>query len=41
VEGEEYFVISALVPFYSAIDGKKVGDSFEFRGKQEKILEVF
>jgi len=41
VEGEEYFVISAMVPFYSAIDGKKVGDIYEFRGKKEKILEVF
>jgi hypothetical protein len=41
VEGEEYFVISALVPFYSAIDGKKAGDTYEFRGKKEKVLEVF
>lgn len=41
VDGDEYFVISALVPFYSAIDGKKAGDTFEFRGKMEKILEVF
>jgi hypothetical protein len=41
VGGDEYFVISALVPFFSAIDGKKAGDTYEFRGKQEKILEVF
>jgi len=41
VEGEEYFVISAMVPFYSAIDGKKAGDTYEFRGRKEKILEVF
>lgn len=41
VDGEEYFVISAMVPFYSAIDGKKAGDTFEFRGKREKVLEVF
>lgn len=41
VEGDEYFVISAMVPFYNAIDGKKAGDSFEFRGKKEKIVEVF
>jgi hypothetical protein len=41
VEGEEYYVISAMVPFYNAIDGKKAGDTFEFRGKKEKILEVF
>jgi len=41
VDGQEYFVISAMVPFYSAIDGKKVGDSFEFKGKKETILELF
>jgi hypothetical protein len=41
VEGLEYFVISAMVPFYNAIDGKRVGDTYEFRGKKEKILEVF
>ena len=41
VDGEEYFVISALVPFYGAIDGKKAGETYEFRGKKEKILEVF
>lgn len=41
VEGEEYFVISALVPFYSVIDGKTAGDTYEFRGKKEKIVEVF
>jgi len=41
VEGEDFFVISAMVPFYSAIDGKKAGDTYEFRGKKEKILEVF
>jgi len=41
VEEEEYFVISAMVPFYNAIDGKKTGDTYEFRGKTERILEVF
>ena len=41
VEGEEYFVISAMVPFYAAVDGKKAGDSYEFRDKKEKILDVF
>lgn len=41
VDGDEYFVISAMVPFYGAIDGKKAGDMFEFRGKKEKIVEVF
>jgi hypothetical protein len=41
VDDDEYFVISAMVPFYTAIDGKKPGDTYEFRGKKEKILEVF
>lgn len=41
VNGDEYFAISALVPFYGAIDNKKAGDEYEFRGKKEKILEVF
>ena len=41
VDGDEYFVISAMVPFYNAIDGKKAGDTYEFRGKKEKIIEVF
>jgi hypothetical protein len=41
VNGDEYFAISALVPFYQAIDQKKSGDVYEFRGKEEKILEVF
>jgi hypothetical protein len=41
VDGDEYFVISAMVPFYNAIDGKRAGDTYDFRGKKEKILEVF
>ena len=41
VDNDEYYAISALVPFYSAIDNKKAGDDYEFRGKKEKILEVF
>ena len=41
VEGLEYYVISAMVPFYNAIDGKRAGDTYEFRGKKEKILDVF
>jgi len=41
VNGDEYFAISALVPFFEAISDKKAGDDYEFRGKKEKILEVF
>jgi hypothetical protein len=28
VEGLEYYVISAMVPFYNAIDGKRAGDTY-------------
>lgn len=38
--GSDYFVISPGVPFFMAMDGKKAGDSFEFRGQKYKILEV-
>jgi hypothetical protein len=41
VGDEEYFAISALVPFYTAIDNKKRGEEYEFRGRKEKILDVF
>lgn len=40
VDGEAYYAISPAVPFYKAIDGKKVGDSFEFNGRKNKILEI-
>lgn len=41
VDGEAYYAISPAVPFYKVIDGKKVGDSFEFNGRKNKILEVY
>ena len=41
VDGEEYYVISGMVPFFNAIYSKKKGDTFDFRGKKEKILDVF
>jgi hypothetical protein len=41
VNGDVYFAISALVPFFSAIENKRSGEEFEFRGQKEKILEVF
>ncbi|MEN8224574.1 MAG: hypothetical protein ABFS05_04365 [Bacteroidota bacterium] len=40
LEGEEYFVISPAVPFFKAIEGKKPGDSFEFRNQKFSILEI-
>ena len=41
LEGKTFFVISTKVPFYVAIKGLKKGDSFEFRGVKDKIIEVF
>ena len=41
VNGDEYFAISALVPFFTAIQNKKTGEEFEFRGQKQQILEVF
>ena len=38
--GEDYFVISPVVPFYKAMEGKKIGDDFEFRGQKFNILEI-
>ena len=39
-EGQDYFVISPAVPFFKAMDGLKVGDSFEFRNQKFEIREV-
>ncbi len=40
-EGETFYAISTLVPFYKAMEGLKMGDTFNFRGKDIKILELF
>jgi hypothetical protein len=39
-EGEEFFVISPVVPFCKAMEGKKEGDTFEFRGQQFTIKKI-
>jgi hypothetical protein len=41
LEGKTFFVISTKVPFYVAIKGLKNGDTFDFRGVKDKIIEVF
>lgn len=38
--GDEYFVISPAVPIYQAMDGKRVGEEFEFRGNTFKIIDI-
>jgi transcription elongation GreA/GreB family factor len=39
-EGVIYFAISAQVPVYQALAGKKKGDSIEFRGRKISIMEI-
>lgn len=35
-----FFAISPNVPFYNAIKGLKIGDSFEFRGEKDEIIDI-
>ena len=39
-KGEEFFVISPVVPFCKAMDGKQKGDAFEFRGQKFTIKDI-
>ena len=41
VDGVEYYALSPAVPFFAAIDGKKKGEEFDFKGKKSKIVDVF
>ncbi len=41
IENKPYYVISPVVPLATAMKDCKVGDSFTFRGKSMKILEIF
>lgn len=36
-----YFAISTAAPIYEVMSGKKKGETFEFRGKKIKIIELF
>ena len=38
--GMEVYIISPLVPFFKSMEGKKVGDTFEFRGQKITILDI-
>ena len=38
--GENYVAVSASTPIYTILAGKKKGDSFTFREKKYKVLEV-
>jgi isochorismate hydrolase len=39
-EDIEFFVISPTVPYYKAMEGKKIGDSYEFREQRFTITDI-
>lgn len=41
IDGVSYFAISTQSPLYLAMNGKKVGEQYEFRGKRFLIKDVF
>lgn len=41
IDGDIYFAISVQSPLYQQMEGKKAGDSFEFRNISHKIVNVF
>jgi hypothetical protein len=41
VEGKVIFAVSALAPVYRAFEGKKSGESFQFRDRSFKIKEIY
>ena len=41
VDNDDYFVISPSVPLFQVMRNLKKGSIFEFRGKKDKIKEVF
>ena len=41
VNGDAYFAISVQSPLFQQMDGKKAGDTFEFRDVKHTIKEVF
>ena len=41
IDAGEFYVISTKVPIYDAIKGKQKGDTFEFRGIQQIIRDIY
>jgi transcription elongation GreA/GreB family factor len=41
VDGDSFFAISGMSPLYKAMEGKTTGDTFTFRDKEFKIVQVF
>lgn len=41
IESHEIYAISPLVPIYEAMEGKKEGEYFNFRGTESMIKEIY
>jgi hypothetical protein len=41
VDNDTFYAISLQVPFYQAMKGLKKGDTFDFRGRKVKIIDLF
>jgi len=41
VDNDQYYAISLKVPFFLAMKDLKKGDTFDFRGREIKILDIF
>jgi transcription elongation GreA/GreB family factor len=41
LDTDTYFAVSPAAPLYKAMAGKKAGESFSFRDKQIKLVEVY
>ena len=41
VDGSKYLGISTKSPLYFAMEGKKIGDSFEYKDKRYTIKDIF
>jgi len=41
LDGEDYYAISPLVPFFQAMENKKQGESFNFRGTESHIKKIY
>ncbi len=41
LDGEDYYAISPLVPFFQAMEAKKEGEFFSFRGLESVIKKIY
>ena len=40
LDDDNFFIISAQTPIFQEMEGKAEGETFEFRGREYKVLEV-